>query len=764
MSNARLLLIKLSLIAIGTGALLVTLGAAHVPPFRSKAVWVAMGATGTKHTSSRIPAARQSPLERYGELPLIFEANEGQTDPQVDFLSRGSGFTLFLTAAGISLALPQQQDARRAYRTTSSSLSAQHFKIDVGKSTTVRMNLIGANAHPAKVGVDEQTTKVNYFLGNDSTKWRSRISTYAKVKYQDVYAGVDLIYYGNQHQLEYDFVVAPGIDPKAITLEFMGVEKLRVDGQGDVVLQTGVGPRLELHKPHVYQEAGGVRRKVSAGYVLDKDRVSFQLGAYDATRPLVIDPAFVYSTQLKGGDEDAGWAVAVDHAGNAYVTGDTNSIDFPLARPLQRASGGSTDVFVAKLSANGSRLIYSTYLGGSDADVGYGIAVDLAGNAYITGDTSSADFPLKKPLQSTLGGAPDVFVAKLSADGSKLIYSTYIGGSNGERGNGIAVDPAGDAYVTGYTHSANFPTSNPIQPAFAGGNADAFVLKLNPSGSALIYSTYLGGGNDRPDIGNAIAVDSSGNAYVTGLTNSRDFPTVKPLQSFVGPTDVFVSKLNPGGTALVYSTFLGGSADDEAMGIAVDASGSAYVTGETESPDFPTTPGAFSTSCVTVPTPGKIPKICSGGDVFISKLRPDGSALVYSTYLNGSGFEVGRTIAVDSAGDAYVAGITSSHDFPTLNPLRKGFGKAGWGALDAFVVKLNPTGSALIYSTYLGGSGDDAAYGIAVDAAGNAYVTGYTESPDFPTRHPLHVTRPRALRGVRHAFITKIAENAASSR
>ncbi len=358
-------------------------------------------------------------------------------------------------------------------------------------------------------------------------------------------------------------------------------------------------------------------------------------------------------------------------------------------------------------------------------------------------------------MQPALGGAADVFVAKLSADGSQLLYSTYLGGSGGERGQGIAVDASGNAYVTGYTHSTNFPTVNPLQGAFAGGNADAFVLKLNPSGSALIYSTYLGGGNDRPDIGTAIAVDSAGNAYVTGFTNSVDFPTVKPLQPFRGPTDVFVAKLNPGGSVLLYSTHLGGGADDEGMGIAVDASGNAYVTGHTESLNFPTTAGAFSTSCVAVPVRIPIGDICSGGDAFISKLSPDGSALVYSTYLNGRRFEVGRGIAVDSAGSAYVTGFTGSPDFPSVNPLQKAF---GGGDFDAFVVKLNPGGSMLTYSTYLGGSGDDGGYGIAVDAAGSAYVTGFTGSPDFPTRNPL----PRASRGFRDVFVAKISDKAAS--
>jgi hypothetical protein len=344
-------------------------------------------------------------------------------------------------------------------------------------------------------------------------------------------------------------------------------------------------------------------------------------------------------------------------------------------------------------------------------------------------------------------------VAKLSADGSQLIYSTYFGGTGGQRGLSIAVDGPGNAYVTGYTNSTDFPTANALQNAFAGGNADAFVFKVNASGSALIYSTYLGGGNDRPDMGTAIAADAEGNAYVTGFTNSPDFPTARPMQPFRGPTDAFVTKISPDGSALIYSTHLGGGADDEAMGIAVDAAGSAYVTGHTESPDFPTTPGAFSTGCAAIDAKLPVGDICSGGDAFVSKLSPDGSSLVYSTYLNGSRFEVGRSIAVDAAGNAYVTGFTSSPDFPTVDPVQKRF---GGGDYDAFVIKLNPSGSALSYASYLGGRGEDGGYGIAVDGAGNAYVTGITNSPDFPATGGLRHRPARASATATSAFVAKI--------
>jgi hypothetical protein len=594
--------------------------------------------------------------------------------------------------------------------------------------------------------------KVHDFRGNDPRQWRSNVATFAKVRYQQVYPGVDLVYYGNQRQLEFDFVVAPGADPAIIAFDFDGIERLELDARGDLVLQAADGPLLRLHRPVVYQEIDGVRRAVSGGYILDRNRVRFQVAAYDDTRPLIIDPILAYSTRLGGTRDDAAYAIAVDTAGNVYVTGDTVSLDFPLARPGQRPRGGSTDVFVAKLSADGARLLYVAFLGGDSDDVGYGIAVDAAGNAYITGDTRSTNFPLVGPLQAKLAGASDIFVAKLSADGAQLLYSTYIGGSRSERGIRIAIDTAGNAHVTGFTNSTDFPTANAFQAAFGGGNADAFVLKLNPTGSAFVYSTYFGGGNDRPDHGTGIAVDPAGNAYVTGFTNSPDFPTRNPLQPFKGPTDVFVAKFDPAGS-LIYSTHLGGDADDEGMAIAVDATGHAYVTGHTESPNFPTTPGAFRPRCVAVDAKLPIGPICAGGDAFIVKISPDGSALIYSTYLGGSGFEVGRGIAVDPTGNAYVTGPTSSCDFPTVDPLQAACG----GAFDAFVVKLNPTGSALVFSTYLGGKGNDLGYGIAVDAAGNAYVTGVTDSPGFPLKNPLAAVPKPPARASRDAFIVKIA-------
>jgi len=708
----------------------------------------------TERSPPNTPEVTRQPRQALAQPALAFEVNGGQADQEVDFLARGRGYSLLLSATEAALWLVEPRGAAMTpvLPTPSSAVPAAQ------NSVALRMKLVDANPHPSRSAREELPGKVNYLLGNDPAKWRRHIPTYAKVGYDNVYPGVDLVYYGNQRQLEYDFVVAPGGDPNAIKLEFDGADELAVDAQGDLLVRKA-DATVQLRRPLVYQDTNDGRLEVSAAYVLDGLRIGFRIDDYNTARPLVIDPVLIYSTRLGGAAGDAAYAIAVDAAGDVYVTGETGSTDFPRAHPFQRALGGATDTFVAKVSADGSHLLYATYLGGSDADVGYGIAVDAAGSAYVTGDTRSGDFPLVAPWQPKLGGAADVFVAKLSSDGSRLLYSTYFGGSAGERGLGIAVDPGGNAYVTGYTHSTDLPVANAFQGAFAGGNADAFVLKLNPAGSAPVYATYLGGGNDRPDIGTSIAADADGNAYVTGFTNSRDFATVHPLQPFRGPTDGFVTKFNPSGSALIYSTFLGGTADDEPMGIAVDAAGSAYVTGHTESLNFPTTAGAFRTGCVAVPAHLPIGDICSGGDAFVSKLSPDGSALVYSTYLNGSGFEVGRSIAVDAAGSAHVTGLTSSADFPTVNPVQDSF---GGGAHDAFVVKLKPDGSGLIYSTYLGGGGDDGAYGIAVDAAGDARVAGYTTSADFPLRRPLRNSYPQSARGERDAFVAKISDKPAA--
>jgi hypothetical protein len=679
------------------------------------------------------PAAATSAeiLERVRGLPLRFEANQGQTNPQVDFIARGRGYTMFLTPRESVLMLRGSTGRGQ------------------GESSTValRVQLVGANAQPRGVGLEELPGRVNYLLGKDPAQWRRNVPAYAKVRYPEIYQGIDLVYYGTQRQLEYDFVLRPGADPGRIVLGFEGAEKIELDPKGDLLLHVA-GGAIRHRKPVIYQEIAGARRAIAGGYVLKGAReVGFTVAAYDESRPLVIDPVLFYSTYFGGTGDDAGHAIAVDADGDAYVTGRAYSADFPTtAGAFDATLAGLTDAFVTKLDPAGSGVVYSTYLGGTGDEKGQGIAVDSAGNAYVFGETTSTDFPTTPgAFQVTPpGGAHDVFVAKLDPTGSALVYSTYLGGTGDEKGQGIAVDSAGSAYVTGRTGSGDFPRTLGAVQATLGGRTDGFVTKLNPAGSALVYSTYLGGASDDKGVG--IAVDADGNAYVAGETGSRDFPTTPGAFQATSPGgtfDAFVTKLNPSGSALVYSTYLGGKGSDRGFAIALDAPSNpnAYVTGHTASTDFPTTPGAFQ-----VTPPG------GAHDVFVAKLNPSGTALVYATHLGGTGDDVGEGIAVDPAGNAYVTGQTTSVDFPITVG---GFQMTLGGLTDAFVTKLDPTGSALVYSTYLGGTGDDVGHGITVDSAGSAYVTGETGSTNFPTTAGAFDT---TLGGLQDGFVAKIAD------
>jgi hypothetical protein len=472
------------------------------------------------------------------------------------------------------------------------------------------------------------------------------------------------------------------------------------------------------------------------------NQIAFHVGAYDPTLPLIIDPVLSYSTYLGGTQDDGGNSIAVDSAGSAYVAGTTFSADFPTASPLQATAGGSYDAFVAKLDANGSSLVYATYLGGSSSDQAFAIAPGPWDTVYVTGRTYSSDFPTVNAMQPAPGGSGDVFVARLSTTGSTLVYSTYLGGSSTEQGLGIDVGPSGNVYVVGSTLSPNFPLANPLQAACvscAAGSPDAFVTRLNAAGSALVYSTYLGGSGS--DEARGVAVDSAGNAYITGLTSSNNFPLVSPLQPvYAGAEDVFIVKVNSAGSGFVYSTYLGGTGTDEGRGIALDSSGNAYVTGLTTSADFPTATPAQAT-------------YRGSQDAFVAKLDSAGATLAYSTYLGGTGTDQGSSIAVDSSRQAYVTGYTTSTNFPLANPVQATYG----GNQDAFVSKLSASGAALIFSTYLGGHNADTGTGIAIDSGSNPYVTGATSSNDFPTAAPMQA----ATGGGYDAFVAKLTELAA---
>lgn len=724
-------------------------------------------------STSRLGRSTQAALNvAYGKMPLIFEANEGQADTEVKFRAYGSGYNFSLTGREAVLGLSRPAAHKAA-----------------GKEAALAMRLIGANPHAAMSGVEPLPGKVNYIIGSDPKNWHQGVPTFKAVRYTAVYPGVDLVYYGNQQQLEYDLIVAPGADPHVIAMSFSGSDRLEVNSAGDLIVSAS-GVVMMQRRPVIYQELRGKRQEISGGYVLlGSQEIGFNVESYDTAAPLIIDPVLEYSTFLGGRGLDSGGPIAVDRGGNIYVAGVTTSPDFPRRNATQAGFGDGQNAFVTKFDPTGSQLIYSTYLGGkghsSDAacisetsrlfagrdfrglahtivllncptDAALGLAVDSAGNALVTGIASSPDFPTMNALRPTLTSGPlcgpvpcpDAFVAKLDPSGS-LVYSTFFGGTDVDLGIAIATDSSGNAYVGGGTFSPDLPIVNGLQPVIRG-FVDGFVAKLSPTGSAVIYSTYLGGTGDLlargglDDAVTGIAVDAAGNAYVTGLTTALDFPTVNPFQGTKGGggifgSDAFVAKINPSGSALIYSTYLGGGAGgvgDSGNAIAVDAAGSAYVTGQANSTDFPVFNAIQGTSG-------------GGGDAYVAKLSPSGSALVYSTYLGGSSLDQGNGIALDAAGNVYVTGFTWSLDFPLVNAVQSSL--TGFDA--AFVARINSSGTALVYSTYLGGSDFTEGSQIAVDSTGNAYVTGSTSSPDFPNVNAFQ----SSLRGLfSDAFVAKL--------
>ena len=915
----------------------------------------ARSATATEVTPEAAPAADARARAAYGHLPLSFEANKGQTDPRVLFLTRGHGYGLYLTADGAV------------------------FSFD-NMATPLRMTLRGATPTARVAGVEPLPGKVNYLIGNKPERWHTNVATYARVRYEQIYEGVDLVYYGNQRQLEYDFVVAPKSSYKQIRVHFAGAAKPKLDRRGDLVWQSG-SQKVTLARPHAYQEIGGRKRAIAARYVIKGNgEIGFNLGHYDRTQPLVIDPVLSYSTYLGGSGQDAAQSIAVDASGNAYITGQASSPNFPT---VPAAAINGTDAFVSKINAAGSAIVYSTVIGGSGIDLGFSIACDASGNAYVAGQTTSTDFPLVNALHPLFGGVSDGFVLELNASGSAPVFSTYLGGRGSDLATSLALDTVGNVYVTGSTSSSDFPTTNPLQAARSGnaifkttnaagnwtasdtglfggtvtdlasdpsntsiiyaagdnrvykstdsganwtalnGQTALFTINklvIDPSNGNIVYASTTGGMYKSTDGGNSFAAINNGtnptftttvaidpvtpttlyaagignllfksidgganwtqlsvsplNLTINSITSLLIDPTTPAtiyagtnrgvikstnsgvtwtpsntgLQSFtranflaidkpnnllyaatsvgifktanggdnwtsingnlppvsttlvtpdpsntstlylvangsllktvdagvtwtlsnngipnstisallinpsqpatllLGSTsgsDAFVTKLSAGGAAPIYSTFLGGNINDAGNGIAVDASGNAYIVGAASSTNFPTA-NAIQPA-----------RDASSSDAFVTKLNATGSALVYSTYLGGNSNETARAIAIDSAGNAYVTGTTASQNFPVANAFQA---TNPTGTNEAFVTKINPAGSALVYSTYLGGSGNDDGVDIAVDAAGSAYVLGTTASNDFPVIGALQPT----FSGISDVFVTKFASSGKS--
>jgi hypothetical protein len=740
---------------------------------RSQAARLAMTAADADRQSNSYASAA------YGKLPINFEANRGQTDDRVKFVARGSGYTLFLTPDEAVIQLRTGDLSRRkkepvqAWNRLESSSSASRNRL----SAVLRANLVGAYANAQATGLDQLPGKSNYFIGNDPKRWRTDIPTYARVKFASVYPGVDVVYYGTQaRQLEYDFIIAPQADPKAIRLGFTGAEKLEIDGQGELLMRLA-GKQLRLEKPVVYQEKDSVRQVIDGRYTFNKSKqeVGFEIGAYDRTRALVIDPILAYSTFLGGTGEDTGVEIAVNPHGNAFVTGLTTSLNFPMAGNF---GGGGSDAFVMKFNAEGNQVIYSTYLGGSDIENVYpspeelgptygGIAINAKDEAYVTGLTRSENFPITPgAYQQSLKGLSDAFVTRLNAAGNMLVYSTFLGcnGVNAaDGGQGVAVDGFDQAYVTGFDYSGGLPVNG---FAMHSAGCDGYVAKLNAGGSAILYATYLGG--DSCNLGWAIAVDANQDAFVSGETSSTNFPTTPGALDTTcgtdgtcnGPerkADFFITKVDTkltGPASLSYSTYLGGSGEERVTyngSIAVDSAGNLiYVTGLTASvnpADFPIKNGAQ-------PLPNCTSSGCSA-EAFITKLDVSTplklglGQVVYSTYLGGPGTEIGTGIAADINGNAYVAGATGG-TFPSSPGM---FGCTDPGV---FVAKLDPNG-AIKYATCISGLGQDTGLDIAIDPAGCAYVTGFTESSNYPT---VNAFQPLFAGGTgatpSDAFVTKL--------
>lgn len=653
----------------------------------------------------------------YGRVPLHFERNDGQADPRVRFIARGLGYGLFLSPGEVVIAL--EQGGRGPHSTQGAPR----------RSGVARLKLVGADARAEITGGGPLPGRSHYLLGEDPRAWRTDVPHFERVGYRGVYPGVDLVFYGSQGTLEYDFVVAQGADPRAIRME-VGADAVRLDDAGRMILETAAGEIVQ-EAPVAYQTIGGRRQPVGARYVLDGRIARFEVASYDRRLPLVIDPVLRYSSYLGGSLSDVGWNIAVDRARNVYVAGRTASTNLPTVGALQAANRGGEDAFVTKISPTGT-LVYSTYLGGNGADAAFDIAVDLAGNAYVAGETSSTNFPTTAALQGARAGLFDAFVSKINAAGSALVYSTYLGGAADDRVQGIAVDGAGSVYVAGYTLSTNFPTANAIQAA-SGGGFDAFAARLNAAGSALLYSTYIGGSG--LDFGHDAALDAGGQLHVAGYTTSTDFPTAGAIQAAnAGGSDAFVAKLDTAGAAFVYSTYLGGSADDVAWGVATDPTGAGYVVGQTSSANFPTAAAYQGTR---------------GGliDAFAAKLTAAGDALRFSTYLGGLSNDSAYAVTARS-GNAQVAGVTESSNFPVARPMQA----TRSGRSDVFLTRFEATGNNVVYSTYLGGPDWDDAYGVAEDGLSTVYVTGETTSTAFPTATPFQA----AHAGVDDAFVSRV--------
>lgn len=689
-------------------------------------------------------------------LPLRFVPNYGQIEPEVSFHVRSLGGNLFFAPREVIFTLPapgEKREDREGNARNMQNIIDHTTPSPTRKLSIVRLTFGRINPNSTLKGLTALPGRVSFFLGNDPKQWWSNLPTYEAIAYRDLYPGIDLIYRGTDGHLKSEFIVAPGADPDFISMGYSGVDRIWLRSDGALILQTSTGELVE-GPLYIYQDIDSVRYEIEGEYVIQDKTVTIKVAAYDSAYPLIIDPELIYSTYLGGSDpssiccnRDGGSGIAVDSAGNTYVVGTTDSSDFPQRNPLQETFGGGfSDIFVTQIISTSGVYTYgfSTYLGGSGDDFGRAITVDSLGNIYLVGSTSSTDFPERNATQAMYGGGlSDVFVAKIiHANGVyTLDYSTYLGGNSGDRSDGVAVDRSGNISLGGYTSSSNFPTWRAIQGDQGG--EDAFITQIISASGVYTYgySSYLGGSGEEK--GTDIAVDSAGNVYMVGFTDSSNFPLWRAIQNDQLDRDVFVTKIisASGVYTYGYSTYLGGNGHDVGYGIAVDNTGNAYVTGNTTSTNFPLRRA--------------IKEIKTGStDIFVTQIISASGiySYGYSTYLGGSDFELGNRVAVDRLGNAYITGYTTSTDFPTRQAIQNDSGYT-----DAFVTQIiNASGVYTYgYSTYLGGNIDDVGADIAVDHTGNVYITGPTSSTDFTKEQAIQGN----LRGIQDAFIVKLSSS-----
>jgi hypothetical protein len=666
----------------------------------------------------------------------FFIENKGQWHPDVLYLTRMGGLDVWITRYGVNYTFYKIEKNLNAKK--EEHLPGK-FNHEMGDATLlghrVLFKLQNHNANSLPEGKQKQEGYYNYLIGNDPSKHASYVGLYKEAVVKNVYNGIDLRYYFDKGYLRYDFIVHPGADPAQIRFSLEGEDKEYL--KNEALCYTTRFSEVQMQDLYVYQQ--GDKKQVPAKFTQENGAWQFQLNGYDKTQALIIDP-LVYSTYIGKSGSDYSRDIAIDNSGNAYIFGHTTSTDYDTtAGAFQTSFGGGIDVFVTKLNSTGTGLIYSTFIGGTSVEFSTAIAIDGSGNAYITGYTTSNNYPTTSgAFQTTFAGMQDVFVTQLNSTGTGLIYSTFIGGSNVDQGYGIAVDTSGNAFIVGNTQSSDYDvTAGAFQTVFAG-VGDVFVTKLNSTGSVLLYSTYMGGSNN--DIGRAIAIDASGNAYITGTTLSTDYPVTTGVfqNTNAGSFDVFVTKLNGAGSGLIYSTYIGGSFNDNGYDIAIDGSLNAYIVGNTQSSDYDITSGAYQTTF-------------SGNlDVFVTKLNSTGSGLIYSTYIGGNNYEIGQAIAVDGSGNAHVTGNTNSADYDVTPGA---FKTTYAGNFDVFVTKINSTGNSLMYSTYLGGNDYEEGFAITIDGTGKAYVTGNTYSSDFDVTTGAFQT---TIGGGSDVFVTKL--------